>query len=58
MCSGRGLGEKGEDVGACGWFLRRCHAVFQVVGYGVYCKTAGLFEEFGGGGGDCLGVRL
>ena len=46
------MGEEGEDVGTSGGFLGGCYAVFEVVGYRVYCETAGFLEEFGGGGGD------
>jgi hypothetical protein len=35
-----GLREESEDVGTRGGFLGGCYAVFEVVGYGVYCETA------------------
>jgi hypothetical protein len=49
---GAWMGEEGKDVGSGHGFLAWSYGVFEVVGYGVNGKSAGLFEKFGGGGGD------
>lgn len=49
---GAGLGEELDKVLARGGFLGWGNAVFEVVGYSVYCEATGLLEEFGGGRRD------